>query len=426
MHSIHYFLALALCSPALAQTKLVTVLMDRKGPAMIAPDLYGDAVRDLWIGDPAGSAAPGQPGRVLVASGSFGTSLAGWSGEAGGDLYGSVLAGVGDLDGDGVRDIAVGAPGPGLNAAHRPYVQIRSSRSMDLLLRFEGQSAEEGLGSSLVALGDLDMDGVIDLAVGASGSASGAAAFVEVRSGSSGAVIWRTPAVSAGGSAISLAAMDDLDGDGQQDLAIGYAGVERVEVRSGFDGLLLRSLAVPDEVGFGFPTAFGASVVSGADFDGDGHRELLVGAPYEFISDPSAGGYEGTMHRGSVYIFSGANLTSRPRLRVTAYNGHVGFGTSIASLGDFDGDGVPDFVTGDTLSRTGCCHYHPGSANVLSGSDGSTLMDLPPGTGGQYSSAGDWNSDGLADYLVSGAALVLGGPYELSIVAGQLPMPNAD
>jgi hypothetical protein len=131
---------------------------------------------------------------------------------------------------------------------------------------------------------------------------------------------------------------------------------------------------------------------------------------------------------GAVYVLSGAALNGPPLVRVTAFLGEAGFGWSVAALGDASGDGSADFVAGNWSTRAGCCFFYPGSARVHSGVDGAFVQSGGYGSNGRLGRAGDWNDDGLQDYLVQLDSDYQTGSFQARIVAGRppLPMPNPD
>lgn len=113
-------------------------------------DLDGDGTEDVGIGAPC-RAPPGEPatrtGEASVFSGRSGKRLHLWTGRTAGELYGRMIADAGDLDGDGMRDVAVGAPwhgAPGLEKAGR--FEVRSGKSGEVIVDVAGDRPEGWLG----------------------------------------------------------------------------------------------------------------------------------------------------------------------------------------------------------------------------------------------------------------------------------------
>src|SRR5260221_57816 len=140
--------------------------------------------------------------------------------------------------------------------------------------------------------------------------------------------------------------------------------------------LLLTSPAtIPLAPGDG--SGFGRSVALLGDLDGDHCSEVAVGSPSD-----------GDGHRGKVFVFSGKVGTLLREYAGDAPDG--GFGSDVASVGDQDGDGVPDFAVGAPLVRG---EGVQGKVVVLSGKDGRPLRTLMP-------LAGDVNRDKKDELLV--------------------------
>jgi hypothetical protein len=209
----------------------------------------------------------GAGGYARVYSGATLTLLHHLTGPGGG--YGRVVAGIGDVDGDGHDDVAVSAPG--LN-----FVDILSGDTGTLLRRFDALAGD--FGSSLAPMGDLDGDGVPDLAVGVPDEAAlgvpGAGSSV-ILSGASGEQLFKFIGnVENARAGIALAALADPDGDGKRELAIGATGeggpglpmAGRAAVYPGFLAGLIRPY------GFGCPDSF------------------LITPSIEMIGDPTAAG----------------------------------------------------------------------------------------------------------------------------------------
>ena len=131
------------------------------------------------------------------------------------------------------------------------------------------------------------------------------------------------------------------------------------------------------------------------DVDGDGHADLVVGS--EYFPSPVA---------GSVYVFLGSShgLGTTPSATLTAPDASGGFGTSVASAGDVNGDGYADLIVGELLaSNTEIAYLYLGSASGLATTPAATLTapDAPQGELTTIvASAGDVDGDGYADVVV--------------------------
>ncbi|MBL8898671.1 MAG: FG-GAP repeat protein [Planctomycetes bacterium] len=178
-------------------------------------DVDGDGTADFAIAAPM--AAPqgstgGGAGYVALFSGRSGQLLRRFDGPVAGSGFGLGLAALADLDRDGTIDLAVGAPlEPNGGAAY-----FVSGASGALLRRLGGSAAGQQLGFALARLGDLDGDGLAECAIAAPGE-SGAGA-VRIHDGASGAI--RSTLRGSAGSRFgaSLAPAADANGDGAEEL----------------------------------------------------------------------------------------------------------------------------------------------------------------------------------------------------------------
>ncbi len=218
---------------------------DRAGRVSGAGDVDGDGLADLLVGAPESDAALTDAGLAAVLLAPFPSELTlaeadlRLLGELAGERAGVGLAGLGDADGDGRSDIAVGAnsaDGEGTDAGEIWLLVAlasgtRSLSEADLVL--QGESAADMAGWPLSAPGDLDQDGLADLLVGAFGSdraAPGAGAIYAVSglqrgSGSLGETMGRWLGEAEGDAAgFSLSGSGPEAGDAEAALLIGAYG----------------------------------------------------------------------------------------------------------------------------------------------------------------------------------------------------------
>jgi hypothetical protein len=200
-------------------------------------------------------------------------------GEASGDSFGWVSAPLPDLDGDGAPELVVGAPGESSSGTASGRVYVYSGRSGAELFRASGASTFERLGASVRCAGDVDGDGIEDVIAGGSGIAT-TSGVARVFSGASGAQIrLLQDGVVGAAFGYSVAGVGDVDGDGVPDLAVGapgapMTGTGTVVVISGADGTSVLRTFPGEAAGDNFGTALGAL----SDVTGDGVMELIVGA----------------------------------------------------------------------------------------------------------------------------------------------------
>ncbi len=203
----------------------------------ITDDRDGDSVPDLFVGAPAAQSA-----RVELRSGRTGERVRIYPGASA--TFGFYVASLSDIDGDGVGDLLVGAPlHPNDSGLHVGAAFAISSATGEQLRTFLGEDQGARFGENLTGVPDLDGDGIDDLAVGAPyTSAPGQIGQVYVFSSTTGALLHRLVGTQPG--AIygrMVARVLDVDGDGTDDLAIGAPwrrvdGMDRAgyfELRSG-------------------------------------------------------------------------------------------------------------------------------------------------------------------------------------------------
>ena len=150
------------------------------------------------------------------------------------------------------------------------------------LFRMEGGRISGRLGTAVCVLGDVDEDGVSDMAVG-SPTSGGELCFVAVHSGTDGNEIWRTDGVLFQDKlGTSLAAVGDLDADGYPDLIASYPtdwgavdSFNRAWVLSGRDGAMLLEI-----LGGKKPEGFAAAVAPAGDLDGDAVPDVWIGSAF--------------------------------------------------------------------------------------------------------------------------------------------------
>lgn len=320
------------------------------------------------------------------------------------DRFGGALAVVGDLDGNGVPDLAVGAygdddGGPDQGAVYILFLTSTGSVQSHVKIAegvggFTGPlAASDRFGRSVVAVGDLNQDGTIDIAVGAPGDDDGGnqqGAVWILFLGPGGTVV-QSQKISAtqGGftgtlSAFdffgeSLAAIGDLDSSGTPDLVVGARGSDGNGVDRGAvwvlflapGGTVLSSVRIGEGSG-GFTgqlddeDGFGSAVASLSDLDGDGRPELFVGAPL----DDDGGADTGAVWRMSLQtsgLVAGVAKWSlgSPGLPLIAPG--EGWGAALAAAGDLNDDGTPDLLIGAPRGDDGGVgiHANRGAVHVL-------------------------------------------------------------
>ena len=139
-----------------------------------AGDVNGDGTPDLIVGEPGADNNDFNSGSAHVFSGVDGSELYIFNGDNGGDFFGNSVSGAGDVNGDGMADIIVGAPFDDNNWIDSGSARVLSGSNGSVLYNFDGDSAGDRFGWSVSGAGDVNGDGIEDLIVGAeNGGANG-------------------------------------------------------------------------------------------------------------------------------------------------------------------------------------------------------------------------------------------------------------
>jgi hypothetical protein len=367
------------------------------------------------------------------------------------DLSGRSVSSAGDVNGDGLDDLIVGAfladIAGGANEGESYVVFGKGSwagtASLDLAtldgtngFRLSGVGVDDLSGFSVSSAGDVNGDGFDDLIVGAPfaygtyggsyvvlGKASWAGTpslDLATLDGTSGFRVTGVGEFDFSGRSVSSAG--DVNGDGFDDLIIGAPAIGIVDPygsgesyvvfgKASWVGTPSLDAATLDGVN-GFRLAgtrnadlSGYSVSSAGDVNGDGFDDLIVGEPTAFVP------YGAPEDPNSYVVFGKASWAGTPSLDLGALDGTNGIrlehmGSSVSGAGDVNGDGIEDLIVG----ASGAVVF--GKANwsstpsldlaTLDGTNGFRLkgIDVGDATGSSVSSAGDVNGDGFADLIV--------------------------
>lgn len=295
-----------------------------------AGDVNDDGFADILVGSP--SALPGGSVRLYYGGpGSSFNTTSDWSVSGQGDeQLGYSVAPAGDVNGDGVSDIVVGAY-KAMSSSGRVYVFFGRqgggiSQIPDRIL--EG-AALERLGISVAAAGDVDNDGLSDILVGTSEATAPGYLYVYFGDREKGLRSERTriDGIMNGdrfGSAFATAG--DIDADGVSDLVVSSGGNSLVHVNQWH----FQRTLIPSHTG----SSYGISVSSAGDVDGDGFDDFLVGES-DFDGIGAALVYFGGAPQDEIGVRWLGNWVASGE-----------FGTAVAPAGDINADGFDDFLVG--------------------------------------------------------------------------------
>jgi Ca2+-binding RTX toxin-like protein len=402
-----------------------------------AGDINGDGFDDLIIGapgfDPGGTYNAGASYVVFGKATGFAAdfNLSSLNGANGfringflhDDQVGWSVASAGDINGDRIDDLIIGAPLAdvawnsgasyvvfGRSAGFTAEINLSQLNGSNGFRVF-GPAEHDRLGNSVASAGDVNGDGIGDLIIGSwyadpNGASSGASYVVFGKStpfasnlspqGLNGANGFRISGVAAGDrSGYSVASAGDINGDGIDDMIIGarfadangadsgsaYVVFGRTSFAANLDLSTLNGTSGFRILGpFSYAGA-GASVASAGDVNGDGFDDVIIAtrASGNYVVFGKSSAFAGTLN------LSTWDGTNGVRLAVNSYS------RSVAAAGDINGDGIDDLIIGNPYAAS------TGGAYVIFGQQAPVPVS-EPGTGGA-----DTYDGGDLDDTLSGA-----------------------
>ena len=367
-----------------------------------------------------------------------------------GDGFGSSVANIGDLDGDGTVDIAVGAwtsNGPEVQsgALHVIFMNadgtVKDTAEINSTATYAPYlSNGDTFGASVAGIGDLNGDGTVDIVVGAhnddtSGTDNGTVYVIFLNSNGipksgTAAIDGDTtngPDLSRGDNfGRSVANIGDLDGDGIVDIAVGAHHVDDPSgtgsgalhvIFMNADGTPKSTIEINDNTANGPSLSggdrFGASVANIGDLNGDGIVDIAVGATRD---DADNDVDSGALH----VIFMNADGTPKGTIEINgntangpSLSGGDHFGRSIANIGDLNGDGIVDIAVGayrddENGTDSGALHVifmnadgtPKGTIEINGNTANGPSLSAGDLFGSSIANIGDLNGDGIVDIAV--------------------------
>lgn len=429
-------------------------------------DMNGDGLADLLVGARYGSSTNVGYAYVVygktnttaidltaVAAGTGGFVIKGTSAN---DYAGTSVSSAGDVNGDGIVDLIVGAPYAQVSAsfpdAGRTYVVFGKANNTAVDLStvasgtggfvINGVATSDYTGTSVSSAGDVNGDGLADVIVGGYGSGAAGLAYVVFGKTTTAAVTLpsATATTFAGGFAIkgvssnddagyAVSNAGDVNGDGLADLLVGARNADltsaslnsgKAYVVFGKSNTTTVNLSTVALGTGGYvlngPTAnaqAGLSLSYAGDINGDGLADTIIGAP------------NASSYSGKTYVAYGKNTTTAISLSniekgiggfvVNGYSSYDYSGTSVTYAGDINGDGFDDLAVGVYGANVGSVS-DAGKSYILFGGKqlgaivdyvGTTAADTQTGTtASEYFAAGDGNDtligNGGADVMMGG------------------------
>lgn len=372
------------------------------------------------------------------------------------EQLGASVSSAGDVNGDGINDVIIGAPGEPKNDAGKSYVIFGSKNGFPPILdtidlngqngfTINGVNKGDGCGIAVSSAGDFNDDGIADMLIGAYGGSfsnyivknyvvfgrnDGFPASFDLKNldGQNGFVIINNGATyySHG----SIKAAGDINADGISDIIIGSAShrskttegqsyvmfgsknsfppVFDLKNLDGKNGFIINGIRDGD---------FSGSSVSGAgDVNDDTVDDLIIGAPGAYSNTGQSYVVYGNT-KGFPPVFDLKNLDGKNGFAINGITTYDRTGNSVCGAGDINNDGIADVLIGantrDLVDELGTTYVVFGANNFtspvfslknLNGMNGFAMNGMKKSgkSGSSVSALGDVNKDGFDD-VITGA-----------------------
>jgi MYXO-CTERM domain-containing protein len=413
-----------------------------------AGDVNGDGYDDVIVG---AYGYLGYTGRALIyegsASGLATTASVTFTGSAVEDYFGKSVAGAGDVNGDGYDDVVVGAYGHGTYGTAYVYDGSRTGPSTTPTTTIDGLSTSYYLGNLVAGAGDVNGDGYDDVLI----ATTGAYPYkINVYQGSAtGTRTTATTSIQESTVVTAIASAGDVNGDGYDDIVVGCSGYSSSKGQAYlYDGSAggVSSTAASTLTGETTSSYLGQAVAGAGDVNGDGYDDVVVGA-YGYSSskgrvyvyhgsssglgtsatttvtgdtaadrlgyavsgagDMNADGYDdvvvgatGYGGTGALFVYPGS-ASGLDGTAADTITGSGALGYAVASAGDVNGDGIPDIIASDVAQDSDAGAVYVFEGDVDADGDGyPASMDCDDGDAtitGPYTAWADTDGDGYGD-----------------------------
>ncbi len=410
-----------------------------------AGDINGDGYDDVILGAPYYANGETAEGAVYIHYGSSPNGInpntfTVLEGNVVNAHFGEVLAGGGDINGDGYDDVVVGKPHrAGMPGSDTGYVYVYSGSAAGLnptpyILRSVRQG--DNFGTSVAIVKDLDFDGTDDILIGANAGEGYVTIYYGTIWGIKNSLMTEVAISGTTGFGTKVAGAGDI---------YGYGLGRSLMIAAGEDVYLFWQSNYEIEVGY--PTiihsptpgiSFGSSIAGQRDINGDGFDDMIVGA-----KDYADGSLN---HSGALYVYYGywdynspGNPTfDTPNLIIKGDRDSALFASQVAFAGDVNNDGyeevivsAPGWESSALLPNVGRASLYYGASSGLNSTPGATIQCTVGNSwlSASVAGAGDVNGDGYGDIIVGAplydrgqvdeglGAVYLGGAYSLARMA---------
>lgn len=325
------------------------------------------------------------------------------SGELANNFFGYSVSGAGDVNGDGYDDVVIGAYGYNSEQG-RAYIfhgAIAMDTVSDLIL--SGETTSSRFGWSVACAGSPNGDGYSDIVIGAYEYASNSGRaylfYGSTNMNTTPNIIFsaETPGDQFG---VSVTNARDVNDDGYNDIMIGANtyGLDEAQGRAYiyYGGINMNNTAdviLSGEGGLNDHFGWGSTA---GDVNNDGYDDVIVGAP-QYSND-----------RGKAYIYlGGSNMNNVADIVLNGEQNSSWFGWTVAAAGDINEDGFSDVIVGAHLYNNfvGRTYIFYGGLNMNNTPDIIKTGVTGSSFGVSVASAGDFNGDGNSDVIIGSTGL---------------------